>query len=111
MTSRDFTFVSNVVQANIKALFSSQILQHEVFNVACGEQTSLKELVFAIAQNLEISVDAIYAPERSGDVKHSLADITKAQMVLDYHPEILFKDGLGHTVSYFKNVNSKETAQ
>lgn len=105
-TSRDFTFVSNVVQANIKALLAGNITRHEIFNVACNQQTSLKELVYAIAEELESSVEAVYTSERSGDVKHSLADIEKAKSVLVYEPDILFKEGLAKTIAYFQDQTS-----
>jgi UDP-N-acetylglucosamine 4-epimerase len=101
-TSRDFTFVSNIVQANIKALFAGNIGKHEVFNIACNQQTSLKELVSAIVEELRSPVEAIYGSERTGDVKHSLADITKAKFVLDYQPDILFNEGLTKTIAYFR---------
>jgi UDP-N-acetylglucosamine 4-epimerase len=101
-TSRDFTFVSNVVQANIKALFAKSLKKHEVFNVACNQQTSLKELVFAVAEELGSPVEAVYGSERNGDVKHSLADIAKAKSVLGYEPDILFKEGLTKTIAYFR---------
>jgi UDP-N-acetylglucosamine 4-epimerase len=106
-TSRDFTFISNVVQANIKALLSENITGHQVFNVACNEQTSLRELVSAITSNLGSNIEAIYGPERSGDVKHSLADISKAQSILGYNPEIPFREGLAQTITYFKQTLGK----
>lgn len=102
-TSRDFTFVSNVVQANIKALFTHNIARHEVFNIACNQQTTLKELVSAIVEELGSSVEAMYDSERTGDVKHSLADVSKAKSVLDYEPDILFKEGLTKTIAYFRD--------
>ncbi len=102
-TSRDFTFVSNVVQANIKALLAGNITRHEVFNIACNQQTTLKELVYAIAEELGSSVEAVYTSERSGDVKHSLADIAKAKSILLYEPDILFKEGLAKTIAYFQD--------
>jgi len=104
LTSRDFTFVSNVVQANIRALLTDNIVKHEVFNVACNEQTSLNELVSAIAENLGSSLEPVYKPERKGDVKHSLADISKAENQLQYQPEVLFKDGLKETITYFQEL-------
>ncbi|MCE7065369.1 SDR family oxidoreductase [Dyadobacter sp. CY326] len=104
LTSRDFTFVSNVVQANVKALLSQNLNKHEVFNIACNEQTTLTQLVSTIASEVNSPVQASYVPERKGDVKHSLADISKAKSWLDYQPETLFRDGLKETISYFKAV-------
>ncbi|CAG5006520.1 UDP-N-acetylglucosamine 4-epimerase [Dyadobacter sp. CECT 9275] len=100
-TSRDFTYVANVVQANIKALFSS-INTHQVFNIACNQQITLRKLVEEIAEILHSDIKAVYKQERQGDVKHSLADISKAKHFLDYKPEILFKTGLEHTIRHFQ---------
>jgi UDP-N-acetylglucosamine 4-epimerase len=102
-TSRDFTFVDNVVQANMKAMFADTLRGHEVFNVACNEQTSLTELVSAISSELGSEVKPTYKLERKGDVKHSLADISKARTEIGYQPDILFKDGLKETIAFFKN--------
>lgn len=101
LTSRDFTFVSNVVQANIKSLFAD-IQQSEVFNCACNERTTLLQLVENIKFHLQSEIDAVHGPERAGDVRHSQADISKAQRLLDYNPEVKFKEGLKHTVAFFK---------
>lgn len=106
LTSRDFTFVSNVVQANIKALLADNLTKHEVFNVACAEQTSLTELVSAITEELDSPLEPTYVPERRGDVKHSLADISKAKTQLQYQPEVLFKNGLKETILYFQELTS-----
>ena len=106
LTSRDFTFVSNVVQANIKALLVEDLTKHEVFNVACNEQTTLTQLVSTIADELNSPLKATYVQERRGDVKHSLADISKAKSGLGYQPETLFRDGLKETIAYFQSLAS-----
>jgi UDP-N-acetylglucosamine 4-epimerase len=103
LTSRDFTFVANVVQANIKALIVEDLEQHEVFNIACNEQTSLNELVDIIAKELSSPIAPTYAAERTGDVKYSLANISKAQSILGYKPEVMFADGIKQTIHYFQN--------
>ena len=93
-TSRDFTFVENVIQANIKALFYADLSMHQVFNVACSEQTTLNKMVQMI-QNIKGSKISIrYEPVRVGDVRHSKADISKIQTILNYYPSHYFKDGL-----------------
>jgi UDP-N-acetylglucosamine 4-epimerase len=102
-TSRDFTFISNVVQANIKSLLVNSLTQHEVINVACNQQTSLNSLAKQIAQVLESDILPTYQDERTGDVKHSLADYSKASKLIGYNPDILFSDGLLQTISYFAN--------
>jgi UDP-N-acetylglucosamine 4-epimerase len=98
-TSRDFTFVENVVQANIKALFYNNLLQHEVYNVACGDEISLLEII----QSLEIitrkKMEIKFEKERKGDVRHSKASIDKIREI-GYHPIFKFKDGLDITFNY-----------
>lgn len=102
MTSRDFTFVSNVVQANIKALEVS-IAQSEVFNCACNERTTLLQLVENIKGHLKSDITHTHGPERTGDVKHSQADISKAKALLNYHPDTYFSEGLKYTIDFFQN--------
>jgi len=100
--TRDFTFVSNVVQANIKALLNTDDLeQHEVVNIACNEQITLSELWDIISDLAEVSIEANHGPERPGDVRHSLADITKAENLLGYNPTVHVKEGLQKTYSYY----------
>ena len=76
-TSRDFTFVENAVQANIKAMLSLGLENHEVFNVACGDQVSLNEMIHELNTLSSTQIEANYGPERKGDVKHSKANIDK----------------------------------
>jgi UDP-N-acetylglucosamine 4-epimerase len=101
LTSRDFTFVANVVQANIKSLFA-EIDQAEVINVACSDRTTLIQLVEHIKYHLNSDLNPVHGPERPGDVKHSQADISKARKLIGYEPEILFKEGLKFTVDFFR---------
>lgn len=106
-TSRDFTFVSNVVQANMKAL-EADIQTSQVFNCACNERTTLLQLVDNIKFHLNSDISAVHGPERPGDVRHSQADISKAQNVLGYNPEVKFKEGLKYTVEFFKQSNAEQ---
>jgi len=101
-TSRDFTFVDNAVQANLRALFSDNVYQHEVFNVACGEQTSLNEMIAILNAISESELLPVYGPERQGDVKHSLASIDKIKTSLHYSPQVYFKEGLQKVYSWYK---------
>lgn len=101
--SRDFTYIDNVVQANIKAMLSDNSASNEIFNVACGEQMSLNELFKQLNIISGLKLKPRYAPPRKGDVKHSLADISKARKMLEYSPDILSKEGLALTYQWFKN--------
>ncbi|MBL7734131.1 MAG: SDR family oxidoreductase [Chitinophagaceae bacterium] len=98
-TSRDFTFVENVVQANIKALFTS-LPGHEVLNVACGGATSLNQLWRMISAGLDVDILPEYKPQRQGDIKHSLASIEKARSLIGYQPTIQMAEGLAQTIEW-----------
>ncbi len=102
--SRDFTFVDNAVQANIAALLTtSREAVNQVYNIACGEQTSLLQLYDALRVEAGSSVAPQHGPERAGDVKHSLADVSKAKQLLGYHPAVTVRDGLKTTFNWYKN--------
>ena len=103
LTSRDFTYVDNAVQANIKAFFAREMFGHRVYNVACGEQTSLNDIITILNKITGKSISPIYGPERQGDVKHSKASITKIQKDLDYKPTIQFREGLSKVFDWYKS--------
>jgi UDP-N-acetylglucosamine 4-epimerase len=94
ITSRDFTFVENAVQANIRALLYDKLEKHEIFNMACGDQVSLNEMIEMLKRISNKDINAIYGPERAGDVKHSKASIEKISRELNYYPEFKFEQGL-----------------
>lgn len=101
--SRDFTFVENAVQANVKAMFAEKKeALNQIFNIAVGEQTTINELFFNLKENSGSDVLPKYREERQGDVKHSLADISKARELIDYNPQVKIKEGLGITLNWFK---------
>ena len=101
-SSRDFTFVENAIQANMIALLSNaSIKQHSVFNVACGEQISLNELVEALRNVSGKKIAAIYSEERLGDVKHSKASIDKIKMTLGYEPRVKFDVGISEVYKWY----------
>jgi UDP-N-acetylglucosamine 4-epimerase len=102
ITSRDFTFVENVVQANIRALFFQNLHKHEVYNVACGDQISLNELVNYLNRITGLSLKPKYENTRIGDIKHSKADINKITTQLGYIPDFNFKDGIEMTYIWYK---------
>jgi len=101
-TSRDFTFVENAVQANIKALLVPGINQHEVINIACGERTTLNQLWKQICEILAVNITPNYSEERKGDVRHSLADVTKASNLIHYSPLISILQGLSIACTWYK---------
>ncbi len=99
--SRDFTYVKNVVDANILACNSEAT---GIFNIACGRRVILNELVIIINELLGEDIESIYVDPRPGDIKHSLADITKAKN-FSYNPKSNFKNELEETINYFKKIN------
>jgi len=99
--TRDFTFVENAVQANIKGFFASKAAANEVFNIACGERISVNYLWENINQAAEKNIIVNYGPSRQGDVRDSLADISKAKKILNYKPEFTVREGLKITWDNF----------
>ena len=103
--SRDFTYVDNAVQANIRSIFTdNKEAVNQVYNIACGEQTSLNELFDGLRNEAGSEMQPVYGPERAGDVKHSLADISKAKKLLGYEPTISVGEGLKKTFNGYKNI-------
>jgi UDP-N-acetylglucosamine 4-epimerase len=104
-TSRDFTFVENAVQANIKALLFRGLKKHEVFNVACGDQISLNQMTKGLIELTgKQDLEPIYVPERSGDVRHSRGDISKAYNILQYRPNHQFEQGIKLYYTYLEKL-------
>lgn len=102
--TRDFTFVANAVQANLKAMFAAEInTKGDVFNIAVGERVSLNKLINVLKELTNSTVQQTYRAERAGDVRDSLADISKAKTVLKYNPEIKIEEGLKYTLDWFSN--------
>ena len=99
--SRDFTYVENVVEATQLACTAPNVAG-ETMNVACGERVSLNQLLPIINQLLGANVEAIYDEPRSGEVKHSLADIAKAEKLLGYRPKVRLEEGLRRTVEWLR---------
>ena len=96
--TRDFTYIDNVVQANLLALDSDVPLGGEVFNVGTGEQVSLIELIAAINQILGLKLVPEFRERRPGDVRHSLASLDRITNVLGYQPKVSFLEGLRRTL-------------
>lgn len=96
--SRDFTYVENVVSANLLSCTAPDV-GGEVFNCACNEQISLNQLVDMLNERLGTRIEPIYADVRPGDVKHSRADISKAEKMLRYKVTVPFSEGLNRLIS------------
>lgn len=102
-TTRDFTFVENAVQANIKAMFvENDKAVNQIYNVACGDRTSLNQLWERLNSTAGTNVDKIHVENRQGDIKDSLASISKAEKMIDYKPAFTVNQGLIHTLEWFK---------
>lgn len=95
--TRDFTYIANVVHANLLAATASEAIGRAV-NVGCGEQISLNTVLRLAGELLCMNVDPEYQEPRPGDVQHSLADISLAQRLLGYRPTVGFRTGLAHTL-------------
>ncbi len=103
LTSRDFTYVDNAVQANIKAMFTDRKeALNQVYNIATGENTTLLALFEILKQLAQSSLSPVFGPERSGDVKHSLADISKAMNYLGYQPNVKIREGLERAFRWYR---------
>jgi nucleoside-diphosphate-sugar epimerase len=103
LQSRDFTYVGNVVQANLLACESESAVGKTI-NIACGVSISLLDLVATINSLLGTEIEPVHEPPRPGDVKHSLADITLARGLLGYEPTIDFNQGLKKTIEALNSV-------
>ena len=99
--TRDFTFIDNVVQANVKGMFASKEAGNQVYNVACGERIDLNYLWDSLKTAANSDLEPTYGPERQGDVRDSLADISKAQKFLGYNPRYTVREGLKITWDAF----------
>jgi UDP-N-acetylglucosamine 4-epimerase len=101
--SRDFTYVDLAVQANVQALFTeNQAAVNQVYNIACGKATTLNELLEYIKEIAGSDLAPKYGPERPGDVRHSLADVTKAKNLLNYNPSVNVKEGLKLAFEWYR---------
>lgn len=102
-SSRDFTFVEDVVHANLLAMLTiSKSAINQVYNIAKGEQTTLNELFGILKEISGMDIEPIHGPERNGDIKHSLADVSKAKQILGYNPSTSPADGLRKTFDWYR---------
>jgi UDP-glucose 4-epimerase len=103
--SRDFTYIDNVVQANLLAM-SAEHLHGEAINIACGKRVSLNQLLNILKEIVGSKVSSVHEEPRKGDVKHSLADINKGKRLLNYDPQVGIEMGLKKTVEFFQKQNA-----
>lgn len=102
-TSRDFTYIDNVIEANLKACLSSKEASGRAYNVAFGGRDTLNSLYKKLNELLEKNIPVNYGPERAGDIKHSNASIESAKKILGYNPEYSMDEGLELTIEWYKN--------
>ncbi len=101
--SRDFCFIENVCRANwLAAHAPAEVCTGQAVNIACGERTSLNQILEQLRQLLGVDVQAIYEKERAGDVKHSLADISLARATIGYEPAVFFEEGLARAIDWYR---------
>jgi UDP-glucose 4-epimerase len=104
LQSRDFTFIENVVKANLLACKApAGEVAGKVFNVATGTRIDLNQTFAVLKKLIGFNGEVKYGPERAGDVKHSLADLTRSEKHLGYTPQVNFEEGLKRTVDWYRN--------
>lgn len=109
--SRDFTYIDNVVHANLLAARAGDHVAGRVYNVATGSRINLLELVEALKRIIGVDVEPVHGPPRPGDVRHSQADIERARRELGYDVVVPFEEGLRRTVAYYATIYGKPIAQ
>ena len=100
--SRDFTYIENVIEANLKACLAPKEADGEAFNVAYGGREYLIDIYYALTKALGVDIEPIFGPDRAGDIKHSNADISKAKKLLGYAPDYDFERGLNEAIEWYK---------
>lgn len=100
--SRDFTYIENVIEANLKACLAPHTAAGEVYNIAYGGREYLIDIYISLNEALGKYIDPLFGPDRKGDIKHSNADITKAKKFLGYDPEYDFARGLNEAIEWYK---------
>lgn len=100
--SRDFTYIENVIEANLKACLAPNEANGEAFNIAYGGREYLLDIYYDLTKALGKNIEPKFGPERKGDIKHSNADISKAKRLLGYEPEYDFKKGLNEAIEWYK---------
>ena len=100
--SRDFTYIENVIEANLKACLAPKEADGEAFNIAYGGREYLIDIYYGLTKALNMDVEPIFGPDRAGDIKHSNADISKAKKLLGYDPEWSFDKGIAAAIEWYR---------
>lgn len=100
--SRDFTYIENVIEANLKACLASSEAAGQAFNVAYGGREYLIDIYNSLCRALDKDIEPVFGPDRPGDIKHSHADISKAREILDYDPDYDFARGIDLAIDWYK---------
>ncbi|MBI9065663.1 MAG: SDR family oxidoreductase [Salinivirgaceae bacterium] len=101
--SRDFTYIDNVIEANLKACFAPTEVAGEAFNIAFGGREYLIDIYYHLCKALNTDINPIFGPDRTGDIKHSNASIEKAQEMLGYNPLWSFERGIKEVITWYKD--------
>ncbi len=104
--SRDFTYIDNVVDANMAALRAPGV-GGRVFNIACGARITLNRFADELRSAMGVDIEPVYAPARAGDIRHSLADVQRARDDLGYDPQVDFSEGLRRTVEHVEDIQAR----
>lgn len=100
--SRDFTYIENVIEANLKACAAPREAAGEVFNIAYGGREYLIDIYYGLTKALGVEIEPVFGPDRAGDIKHSNADISKAKHLLGYDPDWSFERGIDAAIEWYK---------
>ncbi len=100
--SRDFTYIDNVIEANLKACLADSEAAGEAFNIAYGGREYLIDIYYSLCEALDIKAEPNFGPDRPGDIKHSNADISKAKRLLGYDPDYDFASGIRLAIDWYK---------
>jgi len=100
--SRDFTYIDNVIEANLKACLAGHEAAGRAYNIAYGGREYLIDIYYSLTSALGVDVEPNFGPDRKGDIKHSNADISAARKNLGYDPEYDFARGLAEAIAWYK---------
>lgn len=100
--TRDFTYIENVIEANLKTCFAPSEAAGQVFNIACGQTESLLDVYYYLTKALNKNIEPLFGPDREGDIRHSSANISKAQKWLKYDPQYSFSQGITEAIEWYR---------